>query len=117
MVFQVATGDQKGVITMSRKNTPSVRFRQQLQDAVTAGGESFSGYVRLAAQAMLQTAMEVEAEAFVGRAGYERRGEDQSIYRNGYKARRVATGEGAVELRVPQTRNGSEPFNTRIIDA
>jgi len=102
---------------MSRKKTPSIRFRQQLQDAVTAGGESFSGYVRLAAQAMLQTAMEVEAEAFVGRSGYQRRGEDQSVYRNGYKTRKVATGEGPVELHVPQTRNGIEPFNTRILDA
>ena len=102
---------------MSRKNTPSVRFRQELQEAVSGGGESFSGYVRLAAQAMLQTAMEAEAAEFIGRSGYARRSEDQSIYRNGYKARRVATGEGPVELHVPQTRNGSEPFSTRIIDA
>jgi transposase-like protein len=29
----------------------------------------------------------------------------------------VATGEGPVELHVPQTRNGAEPFNTQIIDA
>lgn len=64
---------------MSRKNIPSVRFRQQLQDAVAGGGESFSGYVRLAAQAMLQTAMEAEAAEFIGRAGYQRRGEEQSV--------------------------------------
>lgn len=102
---------------MSRKDTPSVRFRQQLQEAVTSGGESFSGYVRLAAQAMLQTAMEVEAAEFIGRSGYQRRSEEQSVYRNGYKARKVATGEGPVELHIPQTRNGSEPFSTRILDA
>jgi transposase-like protein len=100
-----------------RKRTPSVRFRQQLQDAVTAGGQGFSGYVRLAAQAMLQTAMEIEAEAFVGRENYARRDGEQSTYRNGYKARRVATGEGPVELHVPQTREGPEPFSTKIIDA
>lgn len=59
---------------MSRKATPSVRFRQQLSDAVAPGGESFSGYVRLAAQAMLQTAMEVESAEFIGRTGYEKSG-------------------------------------------
>ena len=34
-------------------------------------GESFSGYVRLAAQAMLQPAMEAEAAEFIGRTGYQ----------------------------------------------
>ncbi len=66
---------------------------------------------------MLQTAMEVEAAEFIGRAGYARRGTGQSVYRNGYKARNVSTGEGPVELHVPQTRNGSEPFSTQILDA
>jgi len=102
---------------MSRKITPSVRFRRQLTDAVTAGGEQFSGYVRLAAQAMLQTALEVEAEAFIGRTTYVRREAEQATYRNGYKPRHVATGEGPIELHVPQTRNGPEPFSTKILDA
>jgi len=61
--------------------------------------------------------MEVEVEEFIGRVSYERRSGDQSTYRNGYKRRRVATGEGAVELRVPQTREGIEPFQTAILDA
>jgi putative transposase len=102
---------------MRRKTTPADRFRQQLDEAVVAGGESFSGYVRLAAQAMLQTALEVEAAAFIGRASYERREADQATYRNGYKRRRVATGEGPVELHLPQTRNGAEPFQTAILGA
>lgn len=53
----------------------------------------------------------------MGRSAYERRGAGQSIYRNGYKHRRVATGEGSVELHVPQTRDGAEPFQTVILDA
>ena len=77
----------------------------------------FSGYCRLAAQAMLQTAMEIEVEEFVGRGRYERRAAEQSTYRNGYKRRRVATGEGAIELLVPQTRDGAEPFQTAILEA
>ena len=102
---------------MQRKISPGERFRQEMMGAVSGGRESFSGYCRLAAQAMLQTAMEAEATAFIGRSSYQRREEDQALYRNGYKRRKVATGEGSVELHVPQTRDGAEPFATQIIDA
>ena len=46
---------------MSRKVTPADRFRQGLMAAVGEASLGFSGYCRMAAQAMLQTAMEVEA--------------------------------------------------------
>ena len=102
---------------MQRKITPAERFRQELMGAVAGSQESFSGYCRLAAQAMLQTAMEIEATDFIGRSSYQRREDDQGIYRNGYKRRRVATGEGAIALHVPQTRDGVEPFATKIVEA
>lgn len=102
---------------MRRKITPGARFRQELMGAVSGSRESFSGYCRLAAQAMLQTAMEVEATEFIGRETYQRREEDQALYRNGYKRRKVATGEGAIELQIPQTRDGAEPFATKIVEA
>ena len=63
---------------------------------------------------MLQTAMEIEATEFIGRASDQRREEEEVVYRNGYKRRSVATGEGAIELQVPQTRDGVAPFQTRI---
>jgi putative transposase len=102
---------------MQRKVTPAERFRKGLLEAVAEAGLDFSGYCRLAAQAMLQTAMEIEAAEFIGRAAYERRSEGQSVYRNGFKARKVTTGEGAIELLVPHTRNGPEPFQTAILGA
>jgi len=102
---------------LGRKATPAQRFRQGLMDAVAGAAESFSGYCRLAAQAMLQAAMEHEAAEFLGRASYQRREDDQAAYRNGYKQRQVATGEGTLELHVPQTRYGAEPFRTRILEA
>ena len=102
---------------MKRKVSPADRYRKELLEAVGAASLDFSGYCRLAAQAMLQSAMEIEVEEFVGRASYPRRTDDQSTYRNRYKPRRVATGEGAVELRVPQKRDGTEPFQTSILDA
>lgn len=102
---------------MKRKVTPADRFRKDLMEAVGEASLDFSGYCRLAAQAMLQTALEVEVAEFVGREVYERRSEEQSAYRNGFKRRKVSTGEGGVELFVPQTRNGSEPFQTAILGA
>jgi transposase-like protein len=48
--------------------------------------------------------MEIEATDFIGRSSDQRRQDDQGIYRNGYKRRRVATGEGSIALHVPQTR-------------
>jgi len=102
---------------MTRKVSPADRYRKALLEAVGSASSDFSGYCRLAAQTMLQTAMEFEVEAFIGRTSYRRRGDDQSTYRNGYKRRRVATGEGAVELFVPQTRDGGEPFQTAILSA
>jgi transposase-like protein len=92
-------------------------MRKALMDAVAGARLDFSGYCRLGAQAMLQTALEVEVADFVGRASYQRRDEDQAAYRNGYKRRNIATGEGPVELQVPQTRNGPEPFQTAILGA
>lgn len=108
---------RKGVTTLRRKITPGDRFRQELIGAVLGSWESFSGYCQLAAQAMLQTAMEVETTEFIGRETYQRREEDQTLYRNDYKRRKVATGEGVIELQIPQTRDGAEPFATMIIEA
>ena len=102
---------------MPRKVTPADRYRQVLMEAVGEASLDFSGYCRLAAQAMLQTALEIEATEFIGRASYERRRDGQAAYRNGFKRRQVTTGEGAIELKVPQSRNGPEPFQTVVLGA
>lgn len=102
---------------MPRKVTPADRMRKAFLEAVGSSSLDFSGYCRLAAQSMLQTAMEIEVAEFVGRQQYERRSRAQSAYRNGYKQRRVQTSEGTMELSLPQTRNGSAPFQTAILGA
>ena len=61
---------------MRRKITPAERFRQALLDAAAGLQESFSRYCRLAAQAMLQAARELEAIEFLGRTSYQRRSDD-----------------------------------------
>lgn len=102
---------------MGRKVSPAERLRKGLMEAVGEASLDFSGYCRLAAQAMLQAAMEAEATTFIGRSAYERVGAEPPTYRNGYKRRKVATGEGGIELFVPQLRRGPEPFQTAIVGA
>lgn len=102
---------------MPRRVTPADRFRKALMDAVGQASLDFSGYCRLAAQAMLQQAIEAEAAEFIGRSSYQRRSGTEAVYRNGYKPHRVSTGEGPIELLIPQTRSGPEPFQTVILGA
>jgi transposase-like protein len=83
--------------------------------AVGDASLDFSGHSRLAAQTMPQSAMKIEAAEFIGRSAYERRGEAQSAHRNGFKRRKASTGEEAVDLCVPQTRNGPAPFQTAVL--
>lgn len=114
---EVAGTGKSGSGGGGRKRSPADRCRDRLLDAVGEASLDFSGYCRLAAQAMLQTALEIEAAEFIGRCSYQRRASGEATYRNGFKRRRVATGEGVIELSVPQTRNGPEPFRTAILDA
>lgn len=102
---------------MPRKVTPADRYRQALMEAVGEASLDFSGYCRMAAQAMLQAAMEIEAAEFIGRASYAQREAGQATYRNGFKPRHITTAEGAIDLQVPQTRNGPEPFQTAVLGA
>ena len=87
---------------MPRKASPADRFRQALMEAVRETSLDSSGYCRLAAQAMLQVSMEVQATEFIGRSSYERCTARQSTWCSRFKRRKVTTGEGPVELFVPQ---------------
>ena len=107
------SNDERGGGT-SRKESPAERCREAFKEAVSQGGLDFQGYCRLAAQAMLQMAIEEEAAEFIGRTAYQRLGRKPSTYRNGYKRRKVLTGEGAIRLAIPQTRNGTKRFQTVI---
>jgi transposase-like protein len=70
--------------------------------------------VRLAAQLMLQKAVELEVSEFLGRGHYERSGPqvEGRGYRNGYEPKRVQTGEGTLQLRMPQVRDTLEGFES-----
>ena len=65
---------------------------------------------------VIQTAMEVELDAELGRERYERSKQSEGTarnYRNGYSRKTVKTQLGEVEFRVPRDRNGD--FEPKII--
>lgn len=99
----------------SRKTSPARQCRKAFEEAMKQGDLDFTGYCRLAAQAMLQMAIEEEAADFIGRVAYQRLAGRRTTYRNGYKRRKLLTGDGAIELAIPQTRNGQARFHTAIL--
>ena len=69
------------------------------------------GFLRGIVQGALQAILEAEMTAHLGAAPYER-GPQRTGHRNGYKPRTLTTRVGAVELRVPQDRDGT--FSTEL---
>ena len=73
-----------------------------------------SNLVLLAAQLILEEALEAEVRDEVGRERYERAEGEASGYRNGYRTGRMKTAEGVVEFAAPQVRDTAEPFVSGI---
>src|SRR5215211_4684336 len=108
-----------------RKVPPSVMVREQIDQALfseglDANGEAnlLSTLAQLGLSYLVQQALEQEQEDFLGRGHYERRRskEAQRGYRNGYEEAGLATAEGEVEVRVPQVRDSSTPYRSRLME-
>ena len=78
---------------------------------------NLSEIVRSGAQTMLQYALEREVTEALGRGHYENAPETtkEKGRRNGYESHRVLT--GAVTVQVPQIRETSTGFRSKILDA
>lgn len=85
-------------------------LRQELADGKELSGSFFRRMGKLFVEELLSAEV---AEA-LGRDKGERRDEGQAGYRNGYKARSLRTGEGKVELDVPQVRGMDQPYRSAI---
>lgn len=111
---------------MRRTVPPSAEIEAQIDELLAVGvGEdprqSLSALAKLGARLIIQRAVEDEFDAWLGRARYERRPEYQrglvnydSRLRNGYRPRRVQTGEGEIQVDVPQVRDTAEPFVSKL---
>jgi putative transposase len=105
---------------------PSAEIEEQIDQLLAVGvgenpRESLSGLAKLGARLIIQRAVEDEFDAWLGRARYERRPDYQrglrnyeSGLRNGFRPRRLQTGEGELEVQIPQVREAAEPFVSRL---
>jgi putative transposase len=105
---------------------PSAEIEEQIDRLLAVGvgenpRESLSELARLGARLIIQRAVEDEFDAWLGRARYERRPEYQrglrhygDGLRNGFRARTVQTGEGELEIEIPQVREAAETFASKL---
>ena len=73
-----------------------------------------SSLILLAAQLILEEALEGEVSDVLGRERYERAPGEAQGYRNGYRGGHMKTAEGMVEFSTPQVRDTAEPFVSAI---
>src|SRR5438128_2853975 len=109
----------KEAYAVRRTVPPSAEIEEQIDELLAVGvgenpRESLSGLAKLGARLIIQGAVEDEFDAWLGRARYERRPEYQRGLRNGFRPRRVQTGEGELEVGIRQVREAAEPFVSKL---
>jgi putative transposase len=105
---------------VSKRVSPAGRLRAEI-DGVFAGGEDLAGAIeevaRLGARLLLQSAIEAEVAAFLGRERYERAASSDDAragMRNGYCPTTVKTTAGPVTLARPKLRGTTERFASQL---
>ena len=91
-------------------------FQNQRQDKEESR-LSLGELVREGARLMLQTALEMEVEDFLGRSHYKRGKRKRRGYRNGTNCRTVKILAGDITVDKPKLRDTEEPFHSEIIRA
>jgi putative transposase len=116
----------KEAYAVRRTVPPSAEIEARIEHMLSVGvgenpRESLSELAKLGARLIIQRAVEDEFDAWLGRARYERRPDDQrearsdeSGLRNGFRSRTVQTGEGELEIEVPQVRQAAETFASKL---
>jgi len=100
------------------KVLPSVTLYKQFEERMSAGGLELGDVVRLGARYLVQCAVELEVKELLGREYYQHAAESREAgRRSGYLPRKIQTGEGSLEVKMPQVRDGKRPFRSRIVDA
>lgn len=94
---------------------PSENLVKEFEQRKRTKDFSLKEFILKGAQLMLQKAVEEEVQEFLGRGHYERASEEFRGYRNGYEAKKIRTGEGMIEVQMPQVRNAKERFRSSFI--
>ena len=105
---------------MSVRVSPTEKIRAEI-DALFGGdrelGEVIEDVARLGARLIIQTALEAEVEAFLGRARYQRSAMAQDArpgMRNGYSPATVKTTAGPVTVARPKLRGTTGAFASKL---
>src|SRR5665213_585317 len=105
---------------VSARVSPTDRIRGEI-DALFDGsreiGEIIEDVARLGARLIIQTAVEAEVDAFLGRTRYQRRSEvpdTREGSRNGYCPSTVKTTAGPVTIERPKLRGTTEAFASQL---
>src|ERR671937_236631 len=116
----------KEAYAVRRTVPPSAEIEARIEHMLSVGvgenpRESLSELAKLGARLIIQRAVEDEFDAWLGRARYERRPDDQreqrsdeSGLRNGFRPRTVQTAEGELEIEIPQVREAAETFASKL---
>src|SRR3989441_7324797 len=109
----------KEAYAVRRTVPPSAEIEEQIDQLLAVGvgenpRESLSSLAKLGARLIIQGAVEDEFDAWLGRARYERGPEYQRGLRNGFRPRGVQTGEGELQVGIPQVREAAEPFVSKL---
>ena len=104
-----------------RRVPPSTVIREEIDQLLTGGvgprNNIISTLADLGLRYIVQHGLEQEQEDFLGRAHYERRDESSPRgLRNGYEDATIKTAEGEAALRVPQVRDATEPYRSKLMD-
>lgn len=71
-------------------------------------------WMKQAAELIVEQMLSAEVDERLGRAPYQRLGDQQVGHRNGYKSRGLKTAEGKLEIDLPQVRGTDEPYRSAI---
>jgi len=109
----------KEAYAVRRTVPPSAEIEEQVDQLLAVGvgenpRESLSELAKLGARLIIQRAVEDEFDAWLGRARYQRRPASQRGLRNGFRPRRMQTGEGELQVGIPQVREAAEPFVSKL---
>ena len=116
---------KKEAYAVRRTVPPSAEIEARIEHMLSVGvgenpHESLSELARLGARLIIQRAVEDEFDAWLGRARYERRrdedagSDEESGLRNGFRPRHVQTAEGELRIEIPQAREAVMPFVSKL---
>jgi putative transposase len=102
--------------------SPTERARAEIDELFASDqplAEVLEDVARLSVRLLLQTAVEAEVDAFLGRARYQRRSDEHRAgSRNGWQPpMAVKTTMGPVELQRPKLRGTDQAFCSRLFGA